>query len=208
MRSGRRWLLVAALACAAAAHAQRLYRWIDDAGVVHYSDSVPPEYADRDRNVMNRQGVRIGFEEGETSPEERARLEAQRTEDDAVALALAEQQRRDRMLLETYLSVQDIEDLRDRRLELIESKVKVTNQYLANLRKRLATLQAEASRYKPYATEPDAAQIPENLSVDLARTAASIASYEQTLVQARADQESLKAAFAKDIERFRQLEGT
>ena len=35
--------------------------------------------------------------------------------------------RRDRMLLETYISVSDIEDLRNRRLELLESQIKLTD---------------------------------------------------------------------------------
>lgn len=212
MRIGALLFVVAALG-ATAALAQprqdntRLYRWVDDKGVVHYGDSVPPEYANRDRNVLNNQGVSVGFEEGEITPEERAALQAKEAEAAAARAAKEEVARRDRMLLQTYLSVADIEDLRDRRIELLESQIKVTELYLNNLRKRLVGLQAEASGFKPYTTNADAPQIPENLALDISRTAASINLYEQRLSQTRSDQAALRVSFNNDISRFRELKG-
>ena len=114
---------------------------------------------------------------------------------------------RDRVLLETYQSVQEIEDLRDRRLELLESQIKVTEQYLTNLRKRLGDLQRESRAYKPYNERADAPELPDNLVLDLSRTQASIRLYEQTLIRTRSEQESLREAFAADITRFRELKG-
>ena len=203
---------VAALSLPASGFAQprqqpKLYRYTDANGVVRYSDSIPPELANRDRDILNEQGVRVGFEEGEITVEERAQIAR------LAALAEAEQRdkadatRRDNMLLETYLSVDDIEDLRDRRLELLESQIKVTELYLANLRKRLLTLQEEASNYKPYTSDSNAAPVPENLAIDLSRTTASINLYEQTLSRTRSEQEMLKESFERDISRFRELKG-
>jgi hypothetical protein len=105
------------------------------------------------------------------------------------------------------LSVADIEDLRDRRLELLESQIKVTELYLGNLRKRLVGLQAEAEDFKPYTARADAPQIPENLALDISRTTASILLYEQTLARTRADQQALRTSFDNDITRFRELKG-
>ncbi len=156
---------------------------------------------------MNDQGVRIGFEEGEVTPEERAVLEQREREREAARIARDAIARHDHMLLETYLSVSDIEDLRDRRLELLESQIKVTELYLNNLRKRLVGLQTEASDFKPYTTRADAPQIPENLALDIRRTTASISLYEQTLARTRSDQQALRASFNKDIARFRELKG-
>ncbi len=111
------------------------------------------------------------------------------------------------MLLATYLTVTDIEDLRNRRIELLESQIKVTELYLANLRKRLVSLQAEASNYKPYTARENAPQIPANLALDISRTTASINLYEQTLSRTRSDQTHLRTAFDNDIARFRELKG-
>jgi hypothetical protein len=185
----------------------RLYKWTDRNGVVHYGDKIPPEYANVDRSVLNDQGVHVGFEEGEITAEERAVIDARQRAVEAERVTKADTARRDRMLLDTYLSVSDIEDLRDRRLELLESQIKVTELYLGNLRKRLVGLQAEASDFKPYTTRPDAPQVPENLALDIRRTTASISLYEQTLSRTRADQEALRSSFDEDIARFRELKG-
>lgn len=189
------------------AHGQRLYKWTDRDGVVHYGDKIPPEYADLDRNVLNEHGVAVAFEEGAITDEERLVAAAREAQEAADRQARLEIARRDRMLLETYLTVGDIEDLRDRRLELLESQIKVTELYLGNLRKRLVGLQNEASRFKPYTLREDAPQIPEDLALDISRTTASIALYEQTLARTRADQASLKSSFDEDISRFRELKG-
>ena len=213
LRLGAILLVAAAIALPSIGSAQprgdgpRLYKWTDRDGIVHYGDKVPPEYANLDRNVLNDQGVRVGFEEGEVTPEERAALEQREREREAARVARDEIARRDHMLLETYLTVSDIEDLRDRRLELLESQIKVTELYLNNLRKRLVGLQAEASDFKPYTTRTDAPQIPENLALDIRRTTASISLYEQTLARTRSDQQTLRASFDNDISRFRELKG-
>ena len=212
MRSfGATLLVVAACALPFAggveAQGQRLYKWTDRNGVVHYGDKIPPEYADLDRNVLNEQGVSVAFEEGAITDEERSAAAARDAELEADRQARREIARRDRMLLETYITVGDIEDLRDRRLELLESQIKVTELYLGNLRKRLVGLQDEASRFKPYTLREDAPQIPTDLARDISRTTASIALYEQTLARTRADQAALKSSFDEDISRFRELKG-
>jgi hypothetical protein len=213
-RLGALLLVVAAFALPSIGSAQssrsegtRLYKWTDRNGVVQYGDKIPPEYANLDRDILNEQGVRVGFQEGEVTEAERAVLEERERVLQAERAAKAEIARRDRMLLETYLAVADIEDLRDRRLELLESQIKVTELYLNNLRKRLIGLQEEADHFKPYTTRPDAPQIPENLALELRRTTASISLYEQTLARTRTDQQTLRGSFDKDITRFRELKG-
>jgi hypothetical protein len=214
LRLGAILLVVAALALPSLGGAQsrrdsgaRLYKWTDRNGVVQYGDKIPAEYANLDRNVLNDQGVHVGFEEGEVTAEERAVLEQREREREAERAAKADIARRDRMLLETYLTVGDIEELRDRRLELLESQIKVTELYLGNLRKRLLGLQAEASAFKPYTTRSDAPQIPENLALDIRRTTGSISLYEETLARTRSDQQNLRTSFDADISRFRALKG-
>jgi hypothetical protein len=203
-------LVVAAIALPSAGSAQkapRIYRWIDENGVMQYGDKIPPEYANRDRDLLNDDGVQVGFEEGEITEAEAAAIAHREAEAEADRKARAAIARRDRMLLETYLSVGDIEDLRNRRLELLESQIKLTEVYLGNLRKKLVALQEEAGNYRPYTAKPDAPQIPENLRVDISRTTASLALYEQTLARTRADQHALKVSFDEDIARFRELKG-
>src|SRR5215471_4488621 len=147
MRQHLAWLVVLALALPSLGNAQRrvapapqqqgaapakLYRWTDDKGVVHYGDTIPPEYAKQDRSVLNSQGVNVGFEQGELTEAQRAEKARLAAEAEQVKHQREEAARRDKTLLETYISVSDIEDLRNRRLELLEGQIKVTELYLAN----------------------------------------------------------------------------
>ncbi len=212
-RPTRNAFLLAALAAAAAssAYAQQregeVYRWVDEDGVVHYGDRVPPEDSRRDRDILNEQGVTVGFEQGEITEAERAEMEREMEREAERAREHATRARRDRMLLETYISVDDIKNLRDRRLELLESQVKVTQLYLTNLRKRLSELEARAGRYRPNSDDEDAPRMPQGLASDLSRTRETIALYEERLESTRQEQQALRESFALDIERFRELQG-
>ena len=59
---------------------------------------------------------------------------------------------RDRMLIETYLSVADIERLRDQRLELLAAQYRVTEQNINNLRERRAGSSDRSRASSPTAT--------------------------------------------------------
>lgn len=187
---------------------QTTYKWTDADGVTHYGDRVPPEYAEIDRDVLNAQGVRVGSQEGVLTEEERAELARQAAVEEQARQAKVDRARRDQVLLDTYLSVAEIEALRDRRLELLAAQIRVTEHYLNNLRKRMTRLQREAADYKPYSDDPDAPDVPESLGQELSRTISSIGLYEQTLTHSRTEQEELSLAFARDIERFRELKGS
>lgn len=205
-------LVVAAIALPSIGNAQgqhraKSYKWVDEHGVVHYGDTIPPEYADRDRTLLNEQGVEVGTEEGEITPQEREALDAQEAAAEAERKRKAEIAQHDRMLLETYISVADIEELRDRRLELLASQIKLTEVYLGNQRTKLVALEADASGFKPYSTREDAPQMPQNLAQDISQTAKSINSYEQTLASTRAKQAAVRESFNADIARFRELKG-
>ena len=36
-----------------------VYKWVDEQGITHYGDHIPPEYAAQEQHVMNAQGVEI-----------------------------------------------------------------------------------------------------------------------------------------------------
>lgn len=47
------------LLTAASAWAQKVYRWVDEDGNVHYTESLPPEHKDTGHDVLNEQGLVI-----------------------------------------------------------------------------------------------------------------------------------------------------
>lgn len=184
------------------AQAGPTYRWVDSDGAVHYGDRVPPEYADQRSDVLNRHGVPVGSRDGLLSDAERA---AEQREADAQAERIA-QQRRDRVLLATYMSVEEIRMLRDRRLEMLQAQLDVTAGTLERLYQQLHELEMLAAEYQPHNDDPDAPPIPEALANDLASTQASVLNYERTLDNSRREQMRLMERFDDDISRFEELQ--
>ncbi len=179
----------------------KLYRWVDKNGQVHYGDSVPPEYAEQDRDILNRQGVPITREQGLVTAEEAAEQAA------AAKAARDEQKRklRDRVLLQTYQSVRELEVLRDNRLELVDAQLTIQEQSLANLRAQRAQIQKQVTRYAPVNKDPKAQPLPEELTLDLDRSANDIATQEANLVKRREERENIRLTFEADIKRFKEL---
>lgn len=198
----RAWVIALGLALASGpAVAQKLYRWVDENGQVHYGDKIPPQYASQDREVLNKQGIAVGREEGEETPAEaRARIEREEREKDA-----RERAYRDRMLLTTYQNVEEIELLRLRRLELVDANIQIQEQSIANLKARLDAQQKRAARYQPINTDPKAQPLPEGLLDDIERTKSDLRTQEANLQRKRDEREAQNARFDADIARFREL---
>jgi hypothetical protein len=183
----------------------RSYRWVDEQGTVHYGTQIPPQYADQDKVVLNSQGVPVGTIPGRRTPEQ-LQAEADRRAAEEKAHAMATQARlRDQNLLATYLSVDEIEALRDRRSEIVEGQARVTGQYLQQLRARQTQLAEQAQHFKPYNTADNAQPMPERLAEDLVRTTTDIATQQRNLEAKRQELERMKSQFASDIARFKEL---
>jgi hypothetical protein len=163
-------LLALALSATGAA-GQQVYKWTDEDGNVHFGNSVPPEYADQ---VFPNRMPQV----------------------DPEAEAAREQAQADAVLLRTYLSVQEIEDLRDERLERLEYDDRLTLKYLENLQRQLADLEADAA---VGVSDPAA------LGAEIDATRRKIAAYEAKLADSAAKQAEIRAKFERDIERFQQL---
>lgn len=191
---------------ASTAGAGELYRWVDDNGVVHYGDSIPPEFSSKERHRLNEQGIQIGTLEAQKTQEQLASEARLRAEEGQRMREIQMQKQRDRILLNTYLSVEEIEMLRDRRLALLVGQTRVTEQYLNTLHSRLAGLEDEASRYNyPYDKNSDAPPLPDNLAREMMGTLEAVSQYEATLQSKREEQSKLVSQFGDDIERFRKL---
>ena len=188
---------------AAARETQKVYKWEDEDGNVFYGDSIPAEYAERPKHVLNEHAVKIDELEGKKTEEQ---LEAERLETERRVAAELEK-RRDQALLATYLSVDEIIMHRDRRVELFQAQSRVTELYLRNLQRRLDNLRSEASRYRPYSDDDDAPMIDDNLAADLRRTKETIERHERNLEKYKVDEQEIIERFDGDIERFKALKG-
>lgn len=203
----RKFIIICALlsigATAAARQDKPVYKWTDEEGIVHYGDSVPAEYAERPKEVLNDQGVAVSYIEGKKTEEQRA----QEARDEELRMAQELQQRADMALLNTYLSVEEIIMHRDRRVELFQAQSRVTELYLRNLNRRLDSLRKDASRFQPYSEDPDAPVIDEDLAADLQKTKATIDRHERNLEKYEYEEKQIFERFNVDVQRFKALKG-
>ena len=174
------------------------YRWVDEHGVVHYGDTVPPKYASDKRELLNSQGVEIGHVDAEKTPAQLA-AEAKIREQRAI------QKQHDYFLLSTYTSVKDIEALRDERLSQIEAQQTAAQEYVQSLQSRLASLQSRAQEFKPYSSRPNAHRMPDDLAQELVQTLSEVRLQDQAMHARTVQEAQVRAQFQSDIERFEQL---
>jgi len=174
------------------------YRWVDEQGVVHYGDHIPPQYATEDRTILNSQGVEVGHVDAQKSAE----VQAAEARERAVQM---KQRQHDAYLVSTYTSVKDIEGLRDARLDQLKGQRAAEEQYLESLRGRLASLQQRALLYRPYSSHPDARRLPDDLAENLVRTVNELHQQSSALEASGAAETTLRAEFQADIERYREL---
>jgi hypothetical protein len=197
-------LIVIPISSAAAqGKTQKMYRWVDSDGAVHYGDSVPAEYAELERQIVNDHGITVDVLRAKMTDEEIA--EEQRLADLRMQREL--ERRQDQALLATYLTIDEILMHRDRRIELFEAQARVTELYLRNLERRMSVLKEEASEFQPYSEDPDAEMISSDLADDIATTKETIARHEANLQRFQSDQQGIVARFDGDINRFKKLKG-
>lgn len=188
-------LLAASLAMPAFAQqkkpSSRMYKCVDEAGKVHYSDG-----RDTDCNKgseLNRHGVVVKKPGDKPALPSNARNDSKKVE-------LATGERRDRALMATYVTEADIDVARDRSLAIplqsvkgIEGKLEKANNELLDLKKHADTL---ASQQKP---------LPPDLIEDVQIKQKQVAVLETELVQKKANAEAIRARFESDKQRYREL---
>jgi len=196
---------------AASAGAAEVYRWVDENGEVHYSESLPPDYKDKGYDVLNRDGLVIEKDQSltpEPPPEVPPEEERQELPRDASGLPRPKalyseaemQQRMDNFLMLRYESEQEITDAMnveikqlnyDRRL-LEGSRASTEAAYRGQLR-----VAAERQR-AGQTVDADTAREIRKLRKDLATSGESLAGLQQR-------EEAIRSEFGKQLERYREL---
>ena len=177
-------------------HGGIAYRWVDEQGVVHYGDNIPPQYASQERSLLNGDGIEVSRTEAQKSPEQAAA--AERARQDSL-----KQRQHDSFLVSTYTSVKDIESLRDLRLDQLQGQRAASAQYVESLRSRLGTLQVRALSYLPYST--GARRMPDDVAENLVRTLNEVRQQTAALAATSEQEKELRQQFDADIERYREL---
>jgi len=140
------------------------YKWTDDQGEVHYSDKAPPDVPSKGATVLDKQARAVKKIEPPLSPEETKAKAEQVERERALAKTRDEQARKDRALMQSYTSENEIDLARNRALATIDTQIKSAQTYSADLARRQKDL---GKRKEGYAGKPIPIELErESTSVD------------------------------------------
>lgn len=192
-------LLVSAVALCAAVSFNaeaKLFKWVDDNGTTHYGETIPPEYANKEAQKLEK--GRIGKRENKLEKEGLKTAQ----EDPAAKKARVEAERHDNALVNTYSNEQEIDLARDRNLQQVEARTASFTTLLKSAQENLAGLQQEFD-----ALTAQGRKIPKSLDEDLVEAKARIAKMQNDLDTSTKELEAVKARYAADKARYRALKG-
>jgi chromosome segregation ATPase len=192
--------LIAGLAVAPNVGA-KMYKWVDDKGTTHYGETIPPEYANKDRQELNKSG-RVIKHDDVLTPEERRAKEAAEVKKHGEDEAAVEQKRRDKALVNTYSNVDEIDLARKRNLQQIEARVSSTTSQIKLASESLQALKSEAeARIK--AGKPVAASLQEDINESETR----LKKLQQDLEKFKTEKATVEARYDMDKARYKELTG-
>lgn len=188
-----------ALSCAAAAQT-KLFRWVDDQGVVHYSDRLPAEATGKASAQMNRQGTVVKRHPAALTPEQLAVREAEQQKLLEEGKRKREEARKNEALLKTYASVDDIDGARERALANNREAVQSAQHNLTQAETRRDELTQQAAKYEK-AGKP----VPAKLQREIKANEAELQSHRNLFEAKQRDVNIIMERYDADKRRYIQL---
>jgi hypothetical protein len=193
--------LAAVLAFSAHENRAGTFRWIDDTGMIHYTDQVPPEESKRPHAKLDSDAQTVELVEGEKSQEELEqikRLKQLRIDQQRI---LSQQKDSDLSLLRTYRSVEEMQMALQNKINTIESTIKIADSNRQHQEENLR-LQVKRAAEMELSGQP----LPKNLRDNVESTRRQIATYQEKIRMLENSKEDIIKAFNKDLDRFKTLE--
>ena len=186
-----------ALAACAPLALAATYKWVDEKGVVHYTDKIPPDQVDKASSQLDKQGVTVKRVEPAPTPEQKRAKAEQEAREKQLAKERELIDRRDRALLSTYTMESEIDLARRRALATIDQQVQSSAAYTTQLNKRKDDLEAKKKASKD-AVPPVIERELANLDTELARQADLVAAKQKEVVL-------VNVRYDADLKRWREL---
>ena len=190
-----RLLVGAAALCAAISMnvEAKLFKWVDKNGQTHYGETIPPEYADRDTQKLEKGRITDRSETFDTKKVDAAKVETAEQK---------EARRRDEALMNSFTTEKEIDLARDRALLQVEARINSFTTLIQSAQTSLNDLHQEnAVRTK------QGREIPQSLTDDIAAAESRVAKLQKDLDNSQKESAAVKARYETEKQRFRQLKG-
>lgn len=196
-------LLALVAGSAQAQERKKLYRWTDDKGEVHYTDQLPPEAAQSQRDELNKEGRAVERVERAKTPEERAVFEAEQAR-------LAEKQRladetakMDGVLTMSYPSEADLARAYQERFDLLARNVESAEIGIRSQDKALTDLLTHAADL-----ERNGKPVPDGVVHSIGKARQQLADQRVFLANRETERIELQKEYDAVLARYRELATT
>jgi len=187
-------ILISSLITTQTAFAGKIKCWRNDEGVKECGAYVPAEHSQKRIETRGESGRIIDIKERAKTKEElkeaKRLAKIKKVEEEKIA----EQQKKDAILLKTFSRELDITSLRDSKIKVLEGIISVTNSNNLALNKKLSKLKKRSEK-KP--TKHDAE--------DIKKIEGRVAKNNKSIAEKRAIQNTIRKKFENDLQRFRAL---
>ncbi len=193
-------LAACATSTLAAPPSGKLYKWVDEKGVVHYTQTIPPDVTQKGNTVLDRRGRVLNKNDAALTPEQIRTIEGDRAQARVDAKKQEEQRRRDNAIINTYTTEAEIGEARDRAItgamqarQAIESRLKT------------ARARADGTGKQIEAQRKAGKTVPESLAEDHAAHLREVAKIEEDMKAKDGEMQRIRDKYDADAQRFREL---
>jgi chromosome segregation ATPase len=180
--------------------AQKLYRWVDAEGKVHYTDALPPEAVNQARDEINSSGVTVNRVDRALTEEERAAKRIADAEAERLANIKAEQDKMDAALMGSYATEADLARAYRERFDLLDQSLEAARVGIRSQEKSLEDQLAHAG-----SLERGGKPVPATVQSSIAASRKQVEDQREYLRRREAELQNLQAEYDRILERYRLL---
>ena len=174
--------------------------WVNDAKVRECSFTVPKKYQGYEIQILNSQGQVIKVIPAEKSPEQKKKEAAQAKIDAEKKRLILEQRRKDRILVNTFLSVDDIILSRNAKITAIDAIISITKNNRSKQQKILNKHTTIAGNF-----ERKSNKVPQRILDDIDKSKEKIKSFNDFIHSREQEKIDITKKYDADIKRFKEL---
>ena len=187
------------------ASAAKLYKWVDENGEIRYSDRMPASQSRREHQTLNSQGMVVTTKKAAKTEEEiQALKDAEKvlqTKQEIEKIEKEAQGKLDRVLLLTFSSEDELNRVKDGRIEVLDAVIRLIYKSIANAQDRLLRLEGDAKQQ--YTSK--GRDVPGGLAQNIEESARKIDNREKQLQVKLEEKYKIQKQFEIDVARFRLL---
>jgi len=178
----------------------KMYKWVDENGQMHFGDRIPPQYAVKEHQELNNQGLVVKHKDAAKTATQKA--EDKRLEHERKKAELEEKKKiqRDRVLLDTYTTERDLIVARDSRLDAVDSQIRLATSIIDDSNTKIESMEKQVEQL-----EASGRQVPPDLYERIENQKQQVSVQNEVMENHKKRRDEISAQFNDYIERFKIL---